>query len=322
MKTVYLLYISLGVALATIFYLYKSHKETMKKIETIQNLVSSIQQVPVMKYNDTEIQTTIKSRCDEIEELIHFVNDEISTKLDKSLNKVNEITKSNTPKPNIPKAFFTDFIEQNNDDDQQGYDYDQYHPNDHANDHANDHDNETNQNKQNSDRRSDVKNYEKKPILDIEGFKDNEYATLSLSSLDKAPLDVDSVHNSSLRNEKNILGELILDNNANILDDNEDLIETYDLNNKIQMDFEIKTDFEIDLTPKLDNVSRKSASHDNKHLDVSANQSNTSNNYSVSDNSKIPKLNELKQIAKSMDLSTNGNKKEIFQRLLDNGYIF
>ena len=115
MKTIYLLYISAGVALATIFYLYKSHKETMKKIDTIQNLFSSIQQVPVMKYNDTEIHSTITTRCDEIEELIHFVNDEINTKLDNTIDHINEnlkssVNKQNNNKTNIPKTFFSNTV--------------------------------------------------------------------------------------------------------------------------------------------------------------------------------------------------------------------
>jgi len=338
MKTVYLLYISAGVALATIFYLYKSHKETMRKIETIQNLVSSIQQVPVMKYNDTEIQTTIKTRCDDIEELIHFVNDEISNKLDNTINTINtinetkktNISKQNNGKTNIPKAFFSDFIapnennninanEQNNDQILNNENNENNENNKSNSNHSNSSQNNLNKQNLNLDIHFDnlenfdmdeqdytgdkLKKYHNEPILDVENYKDNEFSGLSLSSMDKATLDADSVHNSSTRNEKNILGEVNLDNN-------EDLIETYDLNSKIN------SDIAIDLNNNADNSSIKSTSNNNKQ------NTNTSNNHSVSDNSKIPKLNELKQIAKSRDLSTNGNKKEIIQRLLDNGYNF
>jgi hypothetical protein len=278
MKTVYLLYISLGVALATIFYLYKSHKETIKKIESIHNLVSSIQQVPVMKYNDTEIQSTIQNRCDEIEELIHFVNDDLANKFIENLNKINE-----TKQTNIPKTFFSDFIEQN------------------------------------ISQNNNVKDYEGQPILDIEGFKDNDYAALSLSSLNKSNFDTTSVHNSSVRNDKNTLGELNLDNN-------EDFIETYNLDSKIKIDFEEdlsnKIENKIENNIVIDNVSRKSASLHDIPIEESNNPSHTSNNHSVSDNSKFPKLNELKQLAKSRDLAINGTKKEIINRLIGNGYIF
>lgn len=327
MKTLYLLYISAGVALATIFYLYKSHKETMKKMETIQNLVSSIQQVPVMKYNDTEIQTTIKTRCDEIEELIHFVNDDIIAKLDNRFSIVNETVKSNEPKQNnnsIHKTFFSDYItpKEIHNKNMNGNKEKQEHlsrnlsnstnSNDIKNTNsANQIDNALNLDLDEQDEISnELKQYHNEPILDIENYKDIEFSGISLSSLDKATLDVDSVHNSSARNEKNILGEVNLDNN------NEDLIETYDLNNKINMDID------IELNNDLGNGSLKSMSNNNKQQDLINNQTNISNNNSVSDNSKIPKLNELKQIAKSMDLSTNGNKKEIIQRLLDNGYNF
>ena len=152
------------------------------------------------------------------------------------------------------------------------------------------------------------KEYQNEPILDVENYKNNEFSGISLSSLDKDTLDPDSVHNSSAKIDKNILGEVNLDNN-------EDLIDTYSLNNNINMDFD------INLSKNSRNGSVKSVSNNNKQKEFSTNN-NTSNNHSVSDNSKIPKLNELKQIAKSMDLSINGNKKEIIQRLLDNGYIF
>ena len=332
MKTVYLLYISAGVALATIFYLYKSHKETMKKIETIQNLVSSIQQVPVMKYNDTEIQTTIKTRCDDIEELIHFVNDEINTKLDNTINTLQESTKpnlskQNNSKSNIPKRFFSEFIapKEINKNTNEDYLNNQKICNDMSNNsnHNSYSNSQSSQNIKNINLdnhhenianlvledqeyyNNELKNYHNEPILDIENYKDNEFTGLSLSSFDKATLDEDSVHNSSIRNDK---GEVNLDNN-------EDLIETYDLNNKINMDIN------IDLHSEVSNSSFKGVSNI-KQQDLSNNQNNTSNNHSVSDNSKIPKLNELKQIAKSRDLSTNGNKKEIIQRLLENGYNF
>jgi len=274
MKTVYLLYISLGVALATIFYLYKSHKETIKKIESIHNLVSSIQQVPVMKYNDTEIQSTIQNRCDEIEELIHFVNDDLANKFIENVNKINE-----TKQTNIPKTFFSDFIDQN------------------------------------ISQNNNVKDYEEQPILDMDGFKDNDYAALSLSSLNKSNFDTTSVHNSSVRNDKNTLGELNLENN-------EDFIETYNLDSKIKIDFEENLSNKVESDIVIDNVSRKSASLHAIPIEESNNPSHTSHNHSVSDNSKFPKLNELKQIAKSRDLSVNGNKKEIINRLIENGYIF
>jgi hypothetical protein len=278
MKTVYLLYISLGVALATIFYLYKSHKETIKKIETIQNLVSSIQQVPVMKYNDSEIQSTIQHRCDEIEELIHFVNDDLANKFIENVNKINE-----SKQTNIPKTFFSDFIDQN------------------------------------ISQNNNVKDYEENPILDIDGFKDNDYAALSLSSLNKSNHDITSVHNSSVRNDKNTLGEINLENN-------EDFIETYNLDSKINIDFEEDLSNKIENNIVIDNVSRKSASlqalNNTIPINESNNPSHASHNHSVSDNSKLPKLNELKQLAKSRDLSVNGNKKEIIQRLIGNGYIF
>jgi hypothetical protein len=340
MKTVYLLYISAGVALATIFYLYKSHKETMKKIETVQNLVSSIQQVPVMKYNDTEIQTTIKSRCDEIEELIHFVNDEINTKLDNTINSINSInsihntneikktnvSKQNNGKTNIPKAFFSDFIAPNENNNANENEQINDHLLNNASNKSNSSQNnqnlnlgihcdnpehfDTDEHDEHDETVDEFKKYHNEPILDVENYKDNEFSGLSLSSIDKAALDADSVHNSSTRIDKNILGEVNLDNN------NEDLIETYDLNSKINLDID------IDLNNNLGNSSIKSSSNNNKQHDFSNNHTTTSNNHSISDNSKIPKLNELKQIAKSRDLSTNGNKKEIIQRLLDNGYNF
>lgn len=314
MKTVYLLYISAGVALATIFYLYKSHKETMKKIETIQNLVSSIQQVPVMKYNDTEIQNSIKTRCDDIEELIHFVNDEINTKLDITINRMNEnitpvVNKLNNNKTNIPKTFFSEFIgNQEFSDTHLNKKYQQDVK-------SNSNNNETIENNIhnigdtiNQEDENVFKEYQNEPILDVENYKNNEFSGISLSSIDKDTLDPDSVHNSSAKIDKNILGEVNLDNN-------EDLIDTYSLNNNINMDFD------INLSKNSRNGSVKSVSNNNKQNEFS-NNNNASNNHSVSDNSKIPKLNELKQIAKSMDLSINGNKKEIIQRLLDNGYIF
>jgi hypothetical protein len=313
MKTVYLLYISAGVALATIFYLYKSHKETMKKIETIQNLVSSIQQVPVMKYNDTEIQNSIKTRCDELEELIHFVNDEINTKLDITINRMNEnatpvVNKLNNNKTNIPKTFFSEFME--------NQEFSNTHLNKNNQQDVKSNNNETIENNihnigdaiNQEDDENVFKEYQNEPILDVENYKNNEFSGISLSSLDKDTLDPDSVHNSSAKIDKNILGEVNLDNN-------EDLIDTYSLNNNINMDFD------INLSKNSRNGSVKSVSNNNKQKEFSTNN-NTSNNHSVSDNSKIPKLNELKQIAKSMDLSINGNKKEIIQRLLDNGYIF
>lgn len=325
MKTIYLLYISAGVALATIFYLYKSHKETMKKIDTIQNLVSSIQQVPVMKYNDTEIQTTIKTRCDEIEELIHFVNDEINTKLDNTISHINDnlkssVNKQNNNKTNIPKTFFSDYIQpkelSNTNINVNNNNVDQDISNSR---HSNISQNNITDNMQSSPvfcdhEENDIvedkfKRYPNEPILDIENYKDNEFTGISLSSLDKATLDGDSVHNSSTRIDKNILGEVNLENN-------EDLNETYDLTNKMNMDIDIV------LNNNLENASSKSLSNNNKQKEYSNNHLNTSNNHSVSDNSKIPKLNELKQIAKSRDLSTSGNKKEIYQRLLDNGYNF
>lgn len=313
MKTVYLLYISAGVALATIFYLYKSHKETMKKIETIQNLVSSIQQVPVMKYNDTEIQNSIKTRCDELEELIHFVNDEINTKLDITINRMNEnatpvVNKLNNNKTNIPKTFFSEFME--------NQEFSNTHLNKNNQQDVKSNNNETIENNihnigdaiNQEDDENVFKEYQNEPILDVENYKNNEFSGISLSLLDKDTLDPDSVHNSSAKIDKNILGEVNLDNN-------EDLIDTYSLNNNINMDFD------INLSKNSRNGSVKSVSNNNKQKEFSTNN-NTSNNHSVSDNSKIPKLNELKQIAKSMDLSINGNKKEIIQRLLDNGYIF
>jgi hypothetical protein len=333
MKTVYLLYISAGIALATIFYLYKSHKETMKKIETIQNLVSAIQQVPVMKYNDSEIQTTIKTRCDDIEELIHFVNDEINNKLVTTINLLNPtnkttLLKQNISKTNIPKEFFSDFIEtnQDNQDNQPNlHDYRQ------CNNNINQHEIISNSS-YNSDQSQNIKmnkqfenlsnlcleNQEynqtafkkyQNDHIEIENYKDDQLSGLSLSPFDKATLDIDSVHNSSIRNEKNILGEVNYDNN------NEDLNETYDLYNKIN------NEIDLNLNIDLGNKSIKSTSNNVKQDSIN-NQTNTSTNHSVSDNSKIPKLQELKQIAKSRDLSTNGNKKEIIQRLLDNGYNF
>jgi len=321
MKTVYLLYISAGVALATIFYLYKSHKETMKKIETIQNLVSAIQQVPVMKYNDSEIQTTIKTRCDDIEELIHFVNDDITTKLESTINSLNDpnrtpLLKQNISKTNIPKEFFSDFIESN-----QHKNLNQLNVNNNSNHNSSNNSQNIKTNKQLENLsnlsiedqeyiQTEFKKYHNEPI-DIENYKDDELSGLSLSPFDKATLDIDSVHNSSIRNEKNILGEVNCDNN------NEDLIETYDLYNKINNDIDLNLNFNLD----LGNKSIKSTSNNVKQDSIN-NQTNTSCNHSISDNSKIPKLHELKQIAKSRDLSTNGNKKEIIQRLLDNGYNF
>lgn len=341
MKTVYLLYISAGIALATIFYLYKSHKETMKKIETIQNLVSAIQQVPVMKYNDSEINTTIKTRCDDIEELIHFVNDEINDKLVTTINLLNTtnktpLLKQNISKTNIPKEFFSDFIEtnqdnQNNQDNQDNRDnqtnLDDYQKcNNNINQleiisnssYNSDQSQNIKMNKQFENlsnlclenheySQTEFKKYQNDPI-EIENYKDDELSGLSLSPFDKATLDVDSVHNSSIRNEKNILDEVNHDNN-------EDLNETYDLYNKIN------NEIDLNLNIELGNKSIKSTSNNVKQDSIN-NQTNTSTNQSVSDNSKIPKLQELKQIAKSRDLSTNGNKKEIFQRLLDNGYNF
>jgi tetrahydromethanopterin S-methyltransferase subunit G len=327
MKTIYLLYISAGVALATIFYLYKSHKETMKKIDTIQNLVSSIQQVPVMKYNDTEIQSTIKTRCDEIEELIHFVNDEINTKLDNTISHINDnlkssVNKQNNNKTNIPKTFFSDYIQpkelsntninvnNKNNNSEQDISNSRHSTNSQNNIIDNMHDSPVFCDHEENDIVEDkFKRYPSEPILDIENYKDNEFTGISLSSLDKATLDGDSVHNSSTRIDKNILGEVNLENN-------EDLNETYDLTNKMNMDIDIV------LNNNLENASSKSLSNNNKQKEYSNNHLNTSNNHSVSDNSKIPKLNELKQIAKSRDLSTSGNKKEIYQRLLDNGYNF
>jgi hypothetical protein len=129
------------------------------------------------------------------------------------------------------------------------------------------------------------KEYQNEPILDVENYKNNEFSGISLSSLDKDTLDPDSVHNSSAKIDKNILGEVNLDNN-------EDLIDTYSLNNNINMDFD------INLSKNSRNGSVKSVSNNNKQKEFSTNN-NTSNNHSVSDNSKIPKLNELKQIAKS-----------------------
>lgn len=327
MKTIYLLYISAGVALATIFYLYKSHKETMKKIDTIQNLVSSIQQVPVMKYNDTEIHSTIKTRCDEIEELIHFVNDEINTKLDNTIGHINEnlkssVNKQNNNKTNIPKTFFSDYIQpkelsntninvnNKNNNDEQDISYSRHSVNSQNNIIDNMHDNPVFcEHDENNIVEDQFKRYPNEPLLDIENYKDNEFTGISLSSLDKATLDGDSVHNSSTRIDKTILGEVNLENN-------EDLNETYDLTNKMNINIDIV------LNNNLENASSKSLSNNNKQTEYSNNQLNTSNNHSVSDNSKIPKLNELKQIAKSRDLSTSGNKKEIYQRLLDNGYNF
>jgi hypothetical protein len=327
MKTIYLLYISAGVALATIFYLYKSHKETMKKIDTIQNLVSSIQQVPVMKYNDTEIQSTIKTRCDEIEELIHFVNDEINTKLDNTISQINDnlkssVNKQNNNKTNIPKTFFSDYIQpkelsntninvnNKNNNSEQDISNSRHSTNSQNNIIDNMHDSPVFCDHEENDIVEDkFKRYPNEPILDIENYKDNEFTGISLSSLDKATLDGDSVHNSSTRIDKNILGEVNLENN-------EDLNETYDLTNKMNMDIDIV------LNNNLENASSKSLSNNNKQKEYSNNHLNLSNNHSVSDNSKIPKLNELKQIAKSRDLSTSGNKKEIYQRLLDNGYNF
>ena len=129
------------------------------------------------------------------------------------------------------------------------------------------------------------------------------------------------MHNSSVRNDKNTLGEINLDNN-------EDFIETYNLDSKIKIDFEedISNKIENKIENNIDNVSRKSASLQALNNTITINESNNpshaSHNHSVSDNSKLPKLNELKQLAKSRDLSVNGNKKEIIQRLIGNGYIF
>jgi hypothetical protein len=337
MKTVYLLYISAGIALATIFYLYKSHKETMKKIETVQNLVSAIQQVPVMKYNDSEIQATINARCDNIEELIHFVNDDINTKLETTLNSMNnpnrtQLLKKNVNKNNIPKEFFSDFIESNEDINNN---LNFRNVNNSSNNSQTSENMENNRHLENlfnlEDRefiQTEFKKYHNDPI-DIENYKDDDLSGLSLSPLDKAALDIDSVHNSSIRIEKTTLGELNNENN------NEDLIETFDLNNKLSNDIDlnnkisndidlnnkISNDIDLNLNLDLDNKSVKSTSN-NVNQDSFNNQTNISCNHSVSDNSKIPKLHELKQIAKSRDLSTNGNKKEIIQRLLDNGYNF
>jgi hypothetical protein len=293
----------------------------MKKIETIQNLVSAIQQVPVMKYNDSEIQTTIKTRCDDIEELIHFVNDDITTKLESTINSLNDpnrtpLLKQNISKTNIPKEFFSDFIESN-----QHKNLNQLNVNNNSNHNSSNNSQNIKTNKQLENLsnlsiedqeyiQTEFKKYHNEPI-DIENYKDDELSGLSLSPFDKATLDIDSVHNSSIRNEKNILGEVNCDNN------NEDLIETYDLYNKINNDIDLNLNFNLD----LGNKSIKSTSNNVKQDSIN-NQTNTSCNHSISDNSKIPKLHELKQIAKSRDLSTNGNKKEIIQRLLDNGYNF
>lgn len=321
MKTIYLLYISAGVALATIYYLYKSHKETMSKINLIQNLVSSIQQVPVMKYNDVEIQTTIKTRCDDLEELIHFVNDDINNKLEKTINLLDNKqsnSKQNTTKTNIPKTFFSEFIGTNeqNDNNNLSNSFEKLNnknkdkdKNSTSNSYLSQNLNENAINLQldedNNETEGVFKKYQNEQILNIENFRGTDFReddlSGSLSSLNKAALDIDSVHYSSPKTDRNIADELNYDNN-------EDLNETYD-----------KINLESKLSNNLDNKTNKSISNNIKEDEQTI---NSSINHSVSDNSKMPKLQELKQIAKSRDLSTNGNKKEIIQRLLDNGYIF
>lgn len=319
MKTIYLLYISAGVALATIYYLYKSHKETMKKIEVIQNLVSSIQQVPVMKYNDAEIQGSIKTRCDDIEELIHFVNDEINTKLDKTLNlldnKQNSF-KQNNVKTNIPKTFFSEFIDYSKKNDSinlsNSFEKNKNKVENSSSYNENEYINLTQMNleEEHNDMECIYKNYQNEPILNIENIKSNDQTTNnfkendlsgSLSNLNKTTFDLDSVHNSSCKTDKNL--------NEEMIDNDEDLNETYDLNSKLNINLELN----------IENNTNKSVSNNIKE-DIKNINSSISN--SLCDNSKIPKLQELKQIAKSKDLSTNGNKKEIIQRLIDNGYIF
>jgi hypothetical protein len=218
------------------------------------------------------------------------------------------VNKLNNNKTNIPKTFFSEFME--------NQEFSNTHLNKNNQQDVKSNNNETIENNihnigdaiNQEDDENVFKEYQNEPILDVENYKNNEFSGISLSSLDKDTLDPDSVHNSSAKIDKNILGEVNLDNN-------EDLIDTYSLNNNINMDFD------INLSKNSRNGSVKSVSNNNKQKEFSTNN-NTSNNHSVSDNSKIPKLNELKQIAKSMDLSINGNKKEIIQRLLDNGYIF
>jgi len=308
MKTIYLLYISAGVALATIYYLYKSHKETMNKINIIQNLVSSIQQVPVMKYNDVEIQTTINTRCDDLEDLIHFVNDDINKKLEKTLNGIDNkqmFINQNSSKTNIPKTFFSDFIGNNEQSDNNKYIDKHSTSNSDLSQNLNDNLMNLPLDEENNDVECVFKKYQNEQILNIENFKGDNYRedniSGSLSSINKAKLDMDSVHFSSPKTDKNLVDERNYDNN-------EDLNETYD-----------KINSELILSNNLDKKTNESISNNLKEDD---NMINSSVNNSVSDNSKIPKLQELKIIAKSWDLSTNGNKKEIIKRLLDNGYIF
>ena len=307
-KSIYLLYISAGVALATIYYLYKSHKETMNKINIIQNLVSSIQQVPVMKYNDVEIQTTINTRCDDLEDLIHFVNDDINKKLEKTLNGIDNkqmFINQNSSKTNIPKTFFSDFIGNNEQSDNNKYIDKHSTSNSDLSQNLNDNLMNLPLDEENNDVECVFKKYQNEQILNIENFKGDNYRedniSGSLSSINKAKLDMDSVHFSSPKTDKNLVDERNYDNN-------EDLNETYD-----------KINSELILSNNLDKKTNESISNNLKEDD---NMINSSVNNSVSDNSKIPKLQELKIIAKSWDLSTNGNKKEIIKRLLDNGYIF
>ena len=285
MKSLYLLYISAGVALATIFFLYKSHKESMKKMETIQSLVSSIQQVPVMKYNDTEIKSLLHERCDEIENLIHFVNDDINKKIEK-LNKVRELSNDNLNIVNKP--YINEFTEDNsihNNIADNNF-FDNFLENDLSNgEENNDGDDEENGN----------------------NFK-NKNNSLSQFTINNR-IDILSEHKSSNMCDKS-------DNlDKNYCSDNlNKRIDSYDLDDNFKLDKHLNTDLKFDTK----SVSKNDI---NNTVGASIEYSNNSTNQSASDN-KTLKLNELKQIAKSKGLSPNGTKHEIINRLIANGHIF
>jgi hypothetical protein len=266
MKSLYLLYISAGVALATIFFLYKSHKETMKKMETIQSLVSSIQQVPIMKYNDSEVKSLLHDRCDEIENLLHFVNDDINKKIDR-LNTVRDVSTPNKNYQNLVNKLTMDQI---------------------------------------SDDESLNNN-----------IADNNFFDNFLENQTSNDLNCDS----NFKKEKNSLSQFTINNKPETISEHKSSIiydksDNNDYNGKIE---EYQLDSEIHNNSELENKSAFKLNN-NTNL-VSNDYSNNSANQSTSDN-KIPKLNELKQIAKSKGLSTNGNKQEIINRLIANGHIF
>ena len=78
----------------------------------------------------------------------------------------------------------------------------------------------------------------------------------------------------------------------------------------------------IEKTPEISSEKPKSVTKSVKDVSQNRSEKEISIQSSINSNGNYPKIVELKNICKERGLNVSGNKTELVQRLLNNGYIF